>query len=481
MKKKVMNRGKKRIAGEIRKLLLNALKQKDWYFFNNPQLCRCWEEMNCSNTSCPSYESPDLRCWQISGTFCKDNASGEFAKRIGDCLKCQVYRKATEGSFLLQIGEDFNNLMFHLKAKEDELRAILETSEDKNRELEALNEKIKKLVDALDRKNTLLRELSIKDGLTGLYNYRFFREILHEQFNLSKRFNFPLSCVIVDVDYFKAVNDTYGHQRGDAILTQLAEILQGNVREADKVVRYGGEEFVMVLPYTDHDAAFIKAERLRAIVSEYPFAAGDTTVGVTISLGITSRPHNRRIKKAEHLVSYADKALYQAKQMGRNRSVLYAEEGPSLPGRTKAGPDLFVAERREQPRVRVMVRAEGTIGGSETFSGRTFDISYSGLSLLNSAPAAINSRVKIILSLPGPGGNGGESMKVGIEGIVVWSRQVNACQGKQRGRNNASGLNYMIGVQFIAMAQKDRVILQKYFLSLFKGEYYTAGFAPLSS
>jgi hypothetical protein len=111
----------KKISEEIRALLLNALERKGWYFFKNPNLCKCWEEMDCTNTHCPSYKSSNLRCWQISGTYCEGDPQGMFVEKIGDCHKCKVYKKAVDGDIILQIGEDFNNLMFQLKTREDEL------------------------------------------------------------------------------------------------------------------------------------------------------------------------------------------------------------------------------------------------------------------------------------------------------------------------------------------------------------------------
>ncbi len=116
---------------DIRELLSKALRQKDWYFFNNPDLCRCWEEMNCGNTQCPSYKSPNLRCWQVSGTFSKGEPQCDFVKKTGDCRNCRVYEKATEGNIILQIGEDFNNLMFQLKSREDELKLNINDAEKK--------------------------------------------------------------------------------------------------------------------------------------------------------------------------------------------------------------------------------------------------------------------------------------------------------------------------------------------------------------
>jgi len=461
-----------RVSKDIRRLLLNAIKQKGWFFFKNPRLCKCWEEMKCTKTECPSYKSSNLRCWQVSGTFCLDKPQGDFAKKYGDCQKCSVYKKATEGNVLLKIGEDFNNLMLHLKNKEDELRMNIQNIEQKNRELEELNEKIKKLALTLDKKNVLLRELSIKDGLTGLYNYRFFREILNEQYNLAKRFRFPLSCIMIDIDYFKAVNDTYGHQAGDAVLSQLSEILRNNVRDADKAVRYGGEEFVIMLPYTDSGDAFIKAERLRKVVSDYPFTAGSRTISMTISLGIATFSDNKNIKQAEQLVMYADKALYQAKQRGRNQTVIYNFRPDEEVIVSKADVFQSVIERRKCPRVQTLVKIKGTvINNKAKFSGNTFDLSYSGLCFLSRKPFEGNTQVSITLYLPDIGRKEKKGRQIKADGQMVWCRRINeyisknSSSGKKR-----TGSNHLVGIQFINMKKTDSAYLQKYFVSIFKRE-----------
>ncbi len=468
MNKKIMDGYSIELAREIRKLLMNALNQRGWYFFRNSRLCKCWEEMNCSNSDCPSYKSSNLRCWQVAGTFCKGKPQGVFVKKFGNCHKCKVYKKATGGSVILQIGEDFNNLMFHLKNKEDELRLNIENSEEKNRTLAALNEKINKLVEKLDKKNTLLRELSIKDGLTGLYNYRFFREILHEQFNLAKRFKFSLSCIMIDIDYFKAVNDTYGHQLGDSILSQLADILRNNVRDADKVVRYGGEEFVIILPYTDSEDAFIKAERLRKLVSDSSFAIGNKTIGITVSLGISTYPGIKNIKRADHLVSCADKALYQAKQRGRNRTIIYYGSSANKKGIRKFDNIGDVIERRKVPRIQTIIKIKGSINKKEAFSGNTFDISFSGLSFLSSKSIEGNKVLNIKLFLPAIDGIMKKPRRIDVNGLAVWCKQIGYIQVKQAGRKKQPGANYLIGVQFSNISGKDSVYLQKYFVSMFK-------------
>ncbi|MBI4682756.1 MAG: diguanylate cyclase [Nitrospirae bacterium] len=462
-----------RVSKEIRRLLLDAIKQKGWFFFKNPHLHKCWEEMKCTKTDCPSYKSSNLRCWQVSGTFCLDKPQGDFAKKYGDCQKCRVYKKATERNVLLKIGEDFNNLMFQLKNKEDELRLNIQHSQEKNRELKALNEKINKLVMTLDKRNVLLRELSIKDGLTGLYNYRFFREILNEQYNLAKRFRFPLSCIMIDIDYFKAVNDTYGHQAGDAILSQLADILRHNVRDADKAVRYGGEEFVIMLPYTDSGDAYIKAERLRQVVSNYPFITGKNKVSITVSLGIATYTDNKNIKRAEQLVVYADKALYQAKQRGRNQTVIHNFRPDEKESGGKAGSFGGVTERRKYPRVQTLIKIKGTvINNRERFSGNAFDISYSGLCFLSSNPLEVNRRVSVSLYLPDIAGKVKKTHQINVDGLLVWCKRISEYSGKYIGSSQKSGIDYLVGIQLINISKKDSAYLQKYFVSMFKKEKY---------
>ncbi len=459
-----MGSNTKKLSEEIRSLLLNALSNNDWYYFNNPQLTKCWEEMDCGNIECPSYKSPNLRCWQVSGTYCEGESQGELAKKFGDCQKCKVYIKATKGDPILQIGEDFNNLMFHLKTKEDELRCSIQDAEEKNRELDALNRKIKRLLMKLDNTNVQLKELSNKDGLTGLYNYRFFSRILREQYSLSKRYRFPLSCIMIDIDYFKAVNDTYGHQTGDRVLCELAKILAKNVRDTDKVVRYGGEEFAILLPHTDHNDAYVKAERVRNLVSDHAFKIRRMSLGITISLGISTYPTNKNIRVPERLVSFADKALYQAKERGRNQTVVYAGKENLKDKVKEATPDLAPMERRSNPRVQTLIRINGALNNKNLPFCHAVDISCSGVSLLSCKPIDTDQFVNIELFLPYVRKKTDEMRQLDIEGQVIRCQYINgiACSGdKTKG-------NYLLGIQFVNISQKHSMHLQKHFVSMFK-------------
>jgi two-component system cell cycle response regulator len=161
-----------------------------------------------------------------------------------------------------------------------------------------------------------LVQLATHDGLTGLYNHRTFYALLEEELTRARRYLHPVSLLMLDIDRFKVVNDTHGHQAGDAILRGLSKRLAEAVRSVDRVCRYGGEEIAVILP--DSDAPLHMAERLRALVEAAPFEiAGSKTVGITVSIGLASFP--ARADSGKALVEAADNALYAAKQSGRNR------------------------------------------------------------------------------------------------------------------------------------------------------------------
>jgi diguanylate cyclase (GGDEF)-like protein len=195
--------------------------------------------------------------------------------------------------------------------------------------------RIKRLQDELDQKNRelelankRLRKLSITDGLTDLFNHRHIHELLHEEFERTRRSGEPLAVAMLDLDRFKLVNDTYGHPTGDVILYETARILRETAREIDMVGRYGGEEFVVILPGTDEEAAAQFAERVRESVSEYLFRDEANEVKMTVSGGVASFP-GLDIDHPDVLIKRADEALYAAKEGGRNRIVRASEIPPA--------------------------------------------------------------------------------------------------------------------------------------------------------
>lgn len=167
---------------------------------------------------------------------------------------------------------------------------------------------------------TQTRELSVKDELTAVYNRRHFAQVLQLEWKRAVRFKRELSLLMIDVDYFKRYNDTYGHLEGDKVLKQLGELLGKNLREVDTVARFGGEEFVALLPDTDKRGALAVAEKLRYLVQE-------SLAVITVSIGVANFPDD--VSEMDDLIDHADIALYDAKDTGRNRVVTYTPQKPS--------------------------------------------------------------------------------------------------------------------------------------------------------
>jgi two-component system cell cycle response regulator len=171
-----------------------------------------------------------------------------------------------------------------------------------------------------------LERLANFDSLTGLYNRRAILSKLHDLINLANRYKEDLSLSMLDIDHFKRVNDHYGHLTGDEVLEKIATIICRNIRETDIVGRYGGEEFIIVLPKTDLSSSWVVAERLRTIIEKVEMKDSDGNVfTITISQGLAGW---ERDEDAHSLISRADEALYKAKEKGRNRVQIIL--GPSL-------------------------------------------------------------------------------------------------------------------------------------------------------
>jgi diguanylate cyclase (GGDEF)-like protein len=172
---------------------------------------------------------------------------------------------------------------------------------------------------AINIENTKLYELSITDGITKLFIHRHFQVRLEEEIIRARRYNSPVSLIMIDIDHFKKFNDTYGHQTGDLVLIKVAETIKSTVRtNVDIAARYGGEEFAIILPETGKEEAALLAERLRKnIESKKLFTNKYGELKVTVSLGISGFPNDANNKS--ELISKADAALYKAKETGRNK------------------------------------------------------------------------------------------------------------------------------------------------------------------
>jgi two-component system cell cycle response regulator len=185
-----------------------------------------------------------------------------------------------------------------------------------------LHEDLEQKILELERAKLQLQQLAVTDGLTGLYNYQYFKHKIQIEVSRSQRHGLPVSLLMMDIDFFKMYNDHFGHPLGDRILRRFSNLLFEHVRQIDILSRYGGEEFALILPGTSKENAKIVAEKLRTLIekSYFPLSEKLPFGRVTMSVGVSCFPTDA--KNEEELIHLADQALYSAKKEGRNRTVL---------------------------------------------------------------------------------------------------------------------------------------------------------------
>jgi diguanylate cyclase (GGDEF)-like protein len=217
--------------------------------------------------------------------------------------------------------DDFIVKPFHF----DELDAVLRASLKKRFLYKSLVRVNQELRDA----NEKLLKLTVTDERTNLLNERYLKRRLAEEFKRAQRYGTPLSAILIDLDHFKQVNDKYGHDCGDQVLREFSRLLTDNARTTDIVGRFGGEEFLAVLPSTDGIRAAIVAERVRKAAEEHIYRYKEFLVRMTVSAGIASFPANSTFRNDDELLKAADNALYRAKQVSRNRVIVDRASMPS--------------------------------------------------------------------------------------------------------------------------------------------------------
>jgi diguanylate cyclase (GGDEF)-like protein len=220
----------------------------------------------------------------------------------------------SEVSYLTQV---FNHMVANLRRGREELSAANDALLQTNRELE---------------------QLSIIDDLTGLFNRKKIMEQFHSEVVRARRSESPLAVLMLDIDHFKETNDTYGHQVGDVVLTQLAESLLDSVRECDFVGRYGGEEFLLLLPDSSTSDGITTAERIQDHINDLSIEAGSETITVSVSIGVSEFPKDGL--EVASVLRMADDALYCSKDNGRNQITVAAN--PIDSGQDKSLPQLHL-------------------------------------------------------------------------------------------------------------------------------------------
>lgn len=181
-----------------------------------------------------------------------------------------------------------------------------------------LHDELQEKVAELEKARAELQQLAITDGMTGLFNYRHFKEQLEHELNRAHRHSLHLSLIMIDIDHFKHYNDTSGHPAGDDVLRDIGSLLRSNIRNIDVAARYGGEEFALILPDASKDAAKVVADKIRRLIEihEFEFEELQPKGRLTISAGVATYPEDGN--DVDPLVEVADKRLYLAKQAGRN-------------------------------------------------------------------------------------------------------------------------------------------------------------------
>lgn len=194
-----------------------------------------------------------------------------------------------------------------------------------NKELILAKIHLENITSELEKKNQILDNLANVDGLTGVYNHRYFQNTLDQEISRSTRNESVISILLIDIDHFKHFNDTYGHQVGDFVLTEFSATIQKSIRKYDTLARYGGEEFVVILPETSTEDALAVAEKIRSIIDETEFDDGREKYHITASFGqACSRPAVEDEFSKNEFINRADQALYEAKEKGRNCVVGYS-------------------------------------------------------------------------------------------------------------------------------------------------------------
>ena len=238
--------------------------------------------------------------------------------RITDFLRSNVDEDGQLiGSIPMVSNDEFGQLAHQFNALGDQLN---EANKKLHSKIESADRRLLETNRQLKQLNDEFKLLSITDPLTGLFNRRHFDELMETEVGLSNRHGDPNSILLIDIDFFKAINDTYGHYVGDIVLKTLTGVLQENLRRTDAICRIGGEEFAVLCKRADKSGAMEIAEKLRAVIEKTPMTPdGDDELTITVSIGVASVPCNTKGTTPKQLFKDVDTALYYSKNHGRNR------------------------------------------------------------------------------------------------------------------------------------------------------------------
>jgi diguanylate cyclase (GGDEF)-like protein len=264
---------------------------------------KCYEMFHCPEGSeCPAFNADERRCWYISGTHCHGKIMRTVMEKLKECVDCDMF--APVGIFIMDATR----------------KSKLESEIDIDACMRLLDSASLAVSNAKLYEKTL--EMSETDSLTGLRNRRIFFRTFDTEVTRAHRYSKQFGLIMLDIDHFKKYNDTNGHPQGDILLKMVSDSINENIRETDTLGRYGGEEFIALLPETMKDETAEIAERIRSAIETTRFPRAESQPGgkITVSIGVASYPEDG--DSADKIVKSADDALYGAKNAGRNKVVV---------------------------------------------------------------------------------------------------------------------------------------------------------------
>jgi diguanylate cyclase (GGDEF)-like protein len=314
----------KRLREEVISVFIQAVSGND-VFFSNPNIVQCWKLLDCKRSvECRLFNNSSEagRCWQIADMCCGGNPQDGLISRDDRCFGCTVFKNSCP-TIVEEIGEHLNNVLYLLKDRNQKIQ-------EKEQHIKHLNQQIKSLLRELDEKTREIQEIKLTDNLTSLYNRHHLITVLEDEIARCHRYGHPLAVMMIDIDDFRSFNDNYGQLAGDRMLAFVGNLIKANIRKFDRAFRYGGEEFVVVLPETDLTMAYIVAERIRKNFQNKSFkvsrkdSKSEEHASRTLSLGITATfTYATETIDTEELINRIEKALSLAKSRGGNISITH--------------------------------------------------------------------------------------------------------------------------------------------------------------
>lgn len=312
-----------RLRKEIMPLFERGLSDSKGLFVNSC-LVRCREVLDCKSTECAHYgtNNGSERCWQVMDACCNGKRLGSFSQKASECCNCKVFKNSCP-TIVEEIGEHLNNISCFLNEQENRISA------DK-KYIAGIHAEMSTILEQLKNKERVIQEIMITDKLTTLFNRQHLVTVLGDEIARCQRYDRPIALMMIDIDGFRSFNDSYGHQAGDNMLAFIGTLIRENTRKFDRAFRYGGEEFVVVLPESDLTMAYIVSERIRKGFENNSFLVKDKessrheNISCTISTGITATfAFGTQNIIIEELINQADTALCTAKEKGGNISIRY--------------------------------------------------------------------------------------------------------------------------------------------------------------